>query len=1150
MRDKSGIRVAEALVLIFLCLHFSNATAQQPYIPFKHYSTVQGLSQNHVIAILQDRQGFMWFGTLEGLNRFDGYDFTIFLHDSKDSTSLIQNFASCIIEDHDGVIWVGTGGGLSRFNRATNTFTSYKHDPSDNNSISGGLINKILEDKHGNFWIALTTGYLDYFDRKQNKFIHYQLHKNLTDITSLIVDGDGNLWIGSRAGIAVMDESHKTIKQFKHEPNNKTSLSSSVVFDIFQDADGIIWVATEGGLNQYDHVSQNFARYVHRDNDTNTINVDVIKCITQDRQGRLWLGTENGGLDIWDRSKNNFYHYEQNDSDLQGISDNSIYSIYEDLSGNIWIGTNKSGVDFYDRFRKPFVVYQHIYEEKTSLSHNKINAIAEQPGHGFWVATDGGGLNFFNEEKGTFKSYQYDANDPQSIPSNFLVDVLWDQMDRCLWIATWGGGLARMDIRSGKFKRYQHHADDPSSIASNNLWRILQDKEGTLYIGSVGNGLSIFDKKSSKFINYGPQHGLSEENVVSLYIDRKNFLWLGGWGNGLSRMDLSTKKFVPLPGGLDSKSNESIFADSLNRIWVSGNEGIQCYNPDNASTFSLTTADGLPETSVNGMTTDDHGNFWLATNKGIVQYNLGKRKSNIFEMEDGLPANQFVPRLLKTSNGKMYFGSINGLVVFHPDSIKQNPVAPVVILTDLKIFNKSVFAGGEHKILDKPIGETKEIWLPAKYNFITLSFVALNYTSPQGNEYAYKLQRFDKDWVSAAQQRSATYTNLDPGDYIFTVKASNNDGLWNEQGTSLIIHVLPAWWATVWFRGLLTVFVVGSTILFYRYRTRRIANQNKKLSALVQERTSELTELNAAVIRQNEMLQERQEEIQTQNEELKQSQEEVMTQRDVVWAQNQKLEDARKTIEKQNEEIKLRNENLEMEVQSRTKELVEYNQQLEQFAFISAHNLRAPVARLLGLGHILDLESRGNNHEANGVAQKMVSTAKELDRVVRDLNTILEIRKNNHSFISDVNLDDELSRVKHYIEKEIEDTKCIIKADFSIAPKIRSVKPYVESVFQNLLSNAIKYRHPDRVPVITLSTQPVDDYVCLTVSDNGLGLDTTLYKDKVFTLYQRFHTHVEGKGLGLYLVKTQILALGGKIELESKVGEGTVFKVYFKKQEE
>ena len=1148
MQDKMGVSVIAKVMLIFVCLHFSNrAVAQQPYFPFKHFSTVNGLSQNHVLSILQDRQGFMWFGTLEGLNRFDGYEFTVFLHDSKDSTSLVQNFTASILEDRDGVIWIGTGGGLSRFNRATNNFTSYKHDPLNKNSISGGLINEMLEDEKGNFWIALTTGYLDYFDRQQNKFIHYQLEKDFTDITSLLADRDGNLWIGSRAGLAVMDQSRKTIHQFRHQQNDRTSLTSSNVNDIFQDDAANIWIATEGGLNQYDPHHKNFIRHVHSDSNPNTISVNVVKCMTQDIEGRLWIGTENGGLDVWDRSANNFYHYDQNDSDLQGISDNSIYSLYTDLHGNIWVGTNKSGVDFYDRFRKPFTVYQHIYEEKTSLSHNKINAIAEQPGKGFWVATDGGGLNFFNEAEGTFKAYQYDPMDPQSIPGNFLVDVLWDEADECLWIATWGAGLARMDIKTGKFKRYKHNADDPFSIASNNLWRLYQDKTGRLYIGSVGNGLSIYDKASSKFTNYGPQNGLAEENVVSVYIDKKNVLWLGGWGNGLSLMDLSAKSSIPLPPGLTGKSNESIFADSLNRIWVSGNEGMQCYDERNDTTFSLTTDDGLPETSVNGMTIDDHGNFWLATNKGIVQYNLAKRQSNVFSIEDGLPANQFVPRLLKTSNGKMYFGSINGLVVFHPDSIKQNPVAPVALITDFKIFNKSVFAGGEDKILDKHISETKEIWLPFEYNFITLNFVALNYTSPQGNEYAYMLEGFDKDWVNTVRQRSATYTNLDPGDYVFKVKASNNDGLWNEEGTSLVIHVLPAWWATIWFRALLIGSVVGSAILFYRFRTRNIANQNKKLSALVKERTIELTELNAAVTKQNETLQERQEEIQTQNEELKQSQEEVMAQRDVVWAQNQKLEEAGKIIEKQNQEIKLRNENLEMEVQSRTKELVEYNQQLEQFAFISAHNLRAPVARLLGLGHILDLESKDNN-PTKIVSQKMVSSAKELDRVVRDLNTILEIRKNNHSIISEVRFDEELSLVKQYIEKEIEDTKCIIDADFSKAPKIRSVKPYVESVLQNLLSNAIKYRNPERVPVIALHTKPVDDYICLTVSDNGLGIDTTLYKEKVFTLYQRFHTHVEGKGLGLYLVKTQILALGGKIELESKVNEGTTFKVYFKKQ--
>ncbi len=1146
MQDKLRIYIPTRVILFFAAILFSTSVeAQQPYIPFRHFSTIDGLSQNQVLASLQDRQGFMWFGTLEGLNRFDGYEFTVYFHDFKDSTSIGHNFVSSIIEDHEGVLWLGTGGGLSRYNRATNTFTSFTHDPANEKSVSNGLVSKVLEDKLGNFWLAFATGYVDYFDRKQNTFTHYQIDKNLVDITALQEDGNGNLWIGSQSGVTLINSAHQISKRFQHNANDITSLSDNNVNDIFRDAEGIMWTATDRGLNQYDPVHGVFIHFLHDDHNINTISVNIVKCLGEDKQGMLWIGNENGGLDIWNRAKNEFYHFQPHESDTRGISDNSIYSIYRDKHDNMWVGTNKSGINFYDQFRKPFVIYQNIPDQESSLSHNKANAIAEQPGKGFWIATDGGGLNFFDEEKGTFKAYRYRADDPQSVPGDFLVDVIWDAKDNCLWVASWGGGLARMDTKTGKFKRYQHRDDDPLSIASNNLWRLFLDKEDILYIGSVGNGFSILDKATSTFHNYGPEQGLAEENVVSIFRDSKNFLWLGGWGNGLSRMDLATKLVVPLPKGITIKSDESIIEDSIGRVWISGSPGIQAYDLKNDRVISLTTEDGLPATNINGMIDDKRGNFWLATNKGIVKYNMEKKQSNAFSIEDGLPSNQFSPRLLRTKNGKMYFGSIDGLVVFHPDSIKENPIVPTVVITDLKIFNKSVFAGDENAILQEHISETKEIWLPFEYNFITLSFVALSFTSPEGNQYVYRMKGFDDAWVSIERQRSATFTSLDPGDYTFTVKASNNDGLWNEEGASLIIHVLPPWWATIWFRVLMVLFVGASAYTLYRYRVRNIANQNIKLSALVKERTKELNELNEAAISQNETLQERQEEIQTQNEELKQSQEEVLAQRDIVYAQNQKLEEARVVIEKQNEETKQRNENLELEVQSRTKELVAYNQQLEQFAFISAHNLRAPVARILGLGNILDLDSKDPN-ETKMVHQKMVSTAKELDRVVRDLNTILEIRKNNDSIISEIKFDEELFLVKQYIEKEIEDTRSVIIADFSKAPTIHSVKPYVESVMQNLLSNAIKYRHPNRAPVITVTTERVDEYVCLIVSDNGLGIDTDLYKNKIFTLYQRFHSHVEGKGLGLYLIKTQIIALGGKIELESKVDEGTIFKVYFK----
>ncbi|HTE32771.1 MAG TPA: two-component regulator propeller domain-containing protein, partial [Chryseolinea sp.] len=1132
MQHRLSIPGIARVFLLFACLHFQFVTqGQQVYIPFQRYSTVDGLSQNQVLSILQDRQGFIWFGTLEGLNRFDGYEFTVFFHNNKDSTSISDNFTSSLLEDRDGALWIGTGGGLNRYNRATNTFTSFVHDSRDKNSISSGLISEMLEDNVGNFWFAFATGYVDYFDPKQNVFTHFEIDKNLSDITALQLDLEGNVWIGSQSGVTVMNTAHQVIRRFQRDIKDNSTLSSNSINDIFRDAEGNMWISTDVGLNLYNATDKSFTHFTHNDHDTNSINVNIVKCVAQDKLGRLWIGMENGGLDIWDRTKNEFYHFSPHESDIHSISDNSIYSIFRDDHDNMWVGTNKSGVNFYDQYRKPFIIYQNITDEETSLSHNKVNAIAEQPGKGFWIATDGGGLNFFDEPNGRFKAYRHRVGDPQSLPGNYLVDVMWDAKDKCLWVATWGAGLARMDPLTGRFKRYKHDDGDPKSIASNNLWCLHMDKDGILYVGTVGNGLSIFDKKTEKFDNYGPDVGLNEENVVAMFRDDHGFLWLGGWGNGVTLMDLSTRKFVPRPAALTIKSDEAIVADSLGRIWVGGTPGMQAYDPKSKTVLSITADDGLPSTNINGIVFDVEGNVWLGTNKGIVKYNLAKKEAHVYSQLDGLPANQFSPRLLRTSNGKMYFGSINGLVVFHPDSIKQNPEVPPVVITDLKIFNKSVFAGGKEKILDKHISETKEIWLDFEKNFITLSFVALNYTSTQANQYAYKLEGFDKEWVTVERQRSATFTSLDPGDYVFRVKASNNDGLWNDVGASLVIHVLPPWWETTLFRLMLVILLgfMGST--FYWYRVRNIANQNIKLSSLVQKRTKELEDLNEEMNNQNQTLIERQEEIQTQNEELKQSQDEVLSQRDIVFEQNRKLEEAHIIIERQNEEILLRNETLEMEVQSRTQELVAYNQQLEQFAFISAHNLRAPVARIMGLGNILDMEAK-DPEENRMVYQKMVSTARELDRVVRDLNAILEIRKNNESIISEVKLDDELLLVKKYIEKEMEDTQSLIIADFSKAPKIHSVKPYVESVLQNLLSNAIKYRHPDRRPVITLATTLVNGYVCLTVSDNGLGIDTELFKNKIFNLYQRFHTHVEGKGLGLYLIKTQMLALGGKIELE------------------
>ena len=1120
--------------------------AQQPFVPFRHYSSFQGLSHDKVLSIIEDRQGFMWFGTVEGLNRFDGYTFTSFYHKNGDTTTLCDNAAIAMLEDRHGDLWIGTTGGMSRFNRASNDFTSYLPDPSREGSISDGRINQILEDEDGNFWLAFSNGYVDYFNRTSGRFQHFLIDENALDITSLEFDRTGNLWIGTRIGVVVMNKARQIIQRFTHDPADAGSLSHSNVNDLLLDRNGVMWVGSDGGLNRYDHDRKTFTHHRHRADDANSLALDVIRCLGQDNTGRIWVGTENGGLDIFDPTAERFYHYVNDELDPRSISDNSIYAIYRDRQNNVWVGTNSRGICLYDANRKPFVIYQKNLSHQPNLTNNKISAIVEQPGAGLWVGSDGGGVGFFDEAHETFTAYRHDPKDPNSIPGDFVVDLEWDEKAHCLWIATWGAGLGRFDPVTKKCQRFMPREGDPTTLGSDKLWCLYQDHEGTLYIGTLGSGFSIYDRSTNTFSTYSTGDGLREENAVALCRDASGLLWLGSWGNGVSCFDPVARKFVVQPDALRLKNVEAISVDSSGRLWMMGNPGFEVYDPVTGTVQHYGDKEHVPETTINNFLRDRRGNLWLATNKGLVRYHLATKKSTVYTENDGLPTSQFYGRPVYASNGRMYMASVQGLVAFDPDSIKDNPIVPPVLITDLKIFNKSVFADSSESPLQDVISETKEIALSSRYDFISLNFVAFNYSWPEGNRYAYKLQGFDDDWIAAADgQRSATYTSLEPGDYVFKVKASNNDGIWNETGTSLVIRILPRWYETLAFKLAVALAIAVAGYGFYRYRVRAIANQARKLSAIVKERTHELQEMNKDITEKNLLLQDRQQEIEAQNEELKQSGDEILAQRDIVFAQKEKLEEAYATIAQQNDNILARNENLELEVQSRTKELLDYNQQLEQFAFISAHNLRAPVARILGLGNILNLGAI-SPEEQGMIYEKMVATARELDRVVRDLNTILEIRKNNDSHVTEVLFDEELVLVKRYIEKEIEDTRSVIWADFSDAPRIYSVKPYVESVLQNLLSNAIKYRHPARTPVIRLKTETVNGYIRLTVTDNGLGMNLDIFRNKIFSLYQRFHSHVEGKGLGLYLVKSQILALGGKIEVDSTVDEGTTFKVYFK----
>ncbi|HTF21426.1 MAG TPA: two-component regulator propeller domain-containing protein [Chryseolinea sp.] len=1087
-------------------------------------------------CIIQDRQGFMWFATSEGLNRFDGYEFTIYRHVDGDTSSIPSDNISELYLDKEGQIWMGSANGLAKYNRNLNTFTSFAPDTNNEASISSSQVNRMIEDPSGNFWIAFLNGVVDYFDRKKNTFAHFQISSDLPgkgtygEATSLLLDKNGNLWIGTFHGITVLNAQREEVQKLVHDPQNAHSLSSDRVHDIIQDRNEVIWVATENGLNRYDHRTGRFVRFIHDDKNENSLSTNVVRRMLEDKEGRIWIGTENGGLDILDHQSNRFYHFMENKARKTGISDNSIYSIYRDRLDNMWVGTNAQGVNFYDRYARPFTIYQSSPGVKGQLNYDKVNGVDEQPGKGFWISTEGGGLNLLNAESDLFIAYQHDKNDPFSIPGDFAGDVVWDSVRHCVWVTTWGGGLWRMDPETGRGRTYKSNAKDSTTLAGNFLWRLYLNK-GVLYIGTIGGGFSIYNDETDSFSNYSVEDGLAEKNVVSFYADKLGFLWAGGWDHGVSKMNLSQRKFATTPTFENMTSTFSTLGDSLGRLWFTTNDGILIYDEVKDSMATFTIKDGLPGRSVLGMLDDRKGNYWLSTNAGLVKFNVAKREFRTFTMADGLPTNQFSSWPFRAKDGRMFFGSAKGLVVFHPDSIKINPIVPKVYITDLRIFNESVPIGGEGNILTKPISETTSITLPYDHNVFSLTFVALSYTSSSRNQYAYQLEGFDRGWTRAQSNRMATYTSLDPGTYSFKVKASNNDGLWNDEGAILIIHVLPPWWQTWWFRFILGVISILVVTLITFVRTRNIKRSNRVLEETVRQKTKELTQTNQEILAQkeeiaqkNRMLVEQADELAIQNEQLIQTQEEVSSQRDLLSHQN---------------------ENLEQEVEKRTSELIEHTKQLEQFAFISAHNLRAPVARILGLGQLLDM-CAGDPDGNNDIYPKLIQTTKELDNVVRDLNAILDLKQSTESLITTIELQTEIESVMKTLEKEISTSHANILVDFSSADKIRTVKAYLDSILYNLISNAIKYRHPSREPVIKVKTERLDEEICLILEDNGLGIDLVQYRGKLFNLYSRLHFHVEGKGMGLYLVKTQMVSLGGRIEVTSEVNVGTVFKLYFK----
>ncbi|SKC87202.1 sensor histidine kinase [Ohtaekwangia koreensis] len=1103
--------------IFFCCQAFAQTSVEK--IKFSKIELHSELSNSRVTSILQDSRGFIWVATEDGLNRFDGYEFKVYRNLPNDTTSLLKNSILNLYEDSRGILWISTSnGGLHTYNIKQDNFERIKEY---NFNCEIGVI---TEDKDY-IWIGGVkshNAFIDRLDKISHQWKRSTLFRSENPTLFISRDAADEFWIGVRnIGFFKWNEKTNSVKKYSADKNNRNTIIHNGVHQIIRDPKGYIWIATEGGVSKFEIATgkfKNYSKALLQNHTAPLVDNTLSLCMDGDY---IWIGTENGGLSQLDTRTDNFKNFSNIKNDPSSLPDNSVWVLYKDRQGRIWIGMYSKGLCVIDRMKDKFS------ELDIPLENDVVNAIWQDSKKRFWVGTengiamkDGSNVHYFNHSE----------NNPNSLSSNPILSILEDSKQQ-MWFGTWAGGLNRFDEVNNRFITYKPDSERINSMSDANVFAIAQLKESGKLLAGTYKGLNILqDEKRGIFTNYRSDKFEYNNYIRTIHEDSEGNVWIGTIED-LALFDPHTQKIVSFNTSMDPNFHSvgglvnCIVEDKKRRLWVGTNNGLYLIiNKKYSKRYTIES--GLKNDIVYGILEDNSGNLWLSTAEGISKFNPETNKFKYYDVNDGLLSNEFKANVcFKNDEGQFFFGG-KGVNVFYPDSIKDNPYIPPVYITDLKLFNQSVKVGDKDGILTQQISEAFEVSLSPEYNFFTINYVALNYTAPTKNQYAYKLEGFDDTWNYVGDQRSVTFTNLDPGYYIFKVKASNNDGLWNEEGTLLIIRILPPWWETWWFRSLASIIIISVVMGTYKVRVSRITQQNRKLEDIVERRTRELAH---------------------QNEELLQIQQQISAQRDLVSEQNMELQYAREIIEKQNDEIILRNETLEAEVEERTRDLVEYNQQLEQFAFISAHNLRAPVARILGLGNVLGI-IRNDPNEVNMIIDRIMFTTEELDRVVKDLNTVLELRKDNTSVITRINLADELKLVKINLEKEIEETHTVFEEDFSNAAVVYTLKPYLDSILMNLISNAIKYRNPNIPPVIRIQSQIVQEHICITVSDNGLGMDLPLYRDKLFTLYSRFHSHVEGKGMGLYLVKTQATALGGKIEVESQTGNGTTFKVYIRNQ--